>query len=452
MAKIYFHFRLGNDDIPATFAPAGAETVEVPLIPNQHGLGHCIGTTIDELRQLGIAPTEIGVDFLLLGSAVLTVDKNVSRLDNSEDSWTRELALSLPVSNPALWTGVAPQIISALEFLTGDKWTLEFRARPGTRAILARPPSQPTNLGIDCISLLSGGLDSFIGAIDLLSAGQRVLFVSHSAVGTDSGRQRHLVNALGNQFLNNQPFHLRASIRLQSAHLDNRKKEDTERSRSFLFYSIAAIAASACPAVNRIVVPENGFISLNVPLEELRLGSLSTRTTHPFLIARISEIFTAVGIRAALSNPYQFKTKWEMVRECANHNFLAAEIAGTISCSSPNNARIHYGTHQCGYCVPCIIRRASLVNNIIPDTTQYGIANLNAQTLPSNKKSGEHIRGFQAAILRLNNSRLRASVYVHESGPLNDYPQSYDEFAGVYLRGMQEVSTLLIGVNTRPHA
>jgi 7-cyano-7-deazaguanine synthase in queuosine biosynthesis len=452
MARIHFHFRLGNDDIPAPVAPAGVEVVEVALIPNQHGLGHCIGTTIDELRELGVSPTEVGVDFLLLGSAVLTVDKNVSRLSNAEDSWTRELAVSLPVSNPALWAGVAPQITKALAFLTGDRWTLEFRARPEARAILARPPIPAATLGIDCISLLSGGLDSFIGAIDLLSGRNRVLFVSHSAVGTDSGRQRQLVNALKIQFPDNQPTHLRASIRFQSAHLDDREKEDTERSRSFLFYSIAALAATALPTVNRIVVPENGLISLNVPLEELRLGSLSTRTTHPFLVARMNEIFAAVGIRATLANPYQFKTKGEMVRECANHAFLAAELAGTISCSSPNNARIHYGTNQCGYCVPCIIRRASLLNNIIPDTTQYGIADLKAQSLPSDKKSGEHIRGFQAAILRLNNSRLRASIYVHECGPLSDHPKSYNEFAGVYLRGLQEVSSLLNGVNTRPHA
>jgi hypothetical protein len=379
------------------------------------------------------------------------VDKNVSRSHNAEDSWTRELTINLPVSNPELWTGAASQITKALAFLTGDRWTLEFRARPEARVILARPPIPAEALRVDCISLLSGGLDSFIGAIDLLSAGNRPLFVSHSAVGTDSGRQRQLVNALRTQFPNQHPTHLRASIRIQSGHLDDREKEDTERSRSFLFYSIAALAATAFPHATRIVVPENGLISLNVPLEELRLGSLSTRTTHPFLVARMNEIFASVGIRARLVNPYQFKTKGEMVRECTNHPFLAAQLATTISCSSPNNARIHYGTNQCGYCVPCIIRRASLLNNVIPDTTQYGITNLNAQNLPSDKKSGEHIRGFQATILRLNNSQLRASIYVHECGPLNDHPQSYAEFAGVYFRGIQEVSSLISGVNTRPH-
>jgi hypothetical protein len=30
-------------------------------------------------------------------------------------------------------------------------------------------------------------------------------------------------------------------------------------------------------------VPENGLIVINVPLDPLRLGAFSTRTTHPFL-------------------------------------------------------------------------------------------------------------------------------------------------------------------------
>ena len=42
-------------------------------------------------------------------------------------------------------------------------------------------------------------------------------------------------------------------------------------------------------------VPKNGLIALNVPLDQLRLGALSTRTTHPFYIARWNEL---VGILA----------------------------------------------------------------------------------------------------------------------------------------------------------
>lgn len=33
--------------------------------------------------------------------------------------------------------------------------------------------------------------------------------------------------------------------------------------------------------INELLVPENGLIALNVPLDETRVGSFSTRTTHP---------------------------------------------------------------------------------------------------------------------------------------------------------------------------
>ncbi len=431
--------------------PVATTSTEVQLIPNQHSLGHCLGSTIDQLSDLGLAPSEIGVDFLLLGSAILTADKNASRARYAEDSWTRELAISIPVSDPARWQAISDKLTQALAFLTGDRWTLEFRARPIAYVTLAPPRPSTAGTPIDTVSLFSGGLDSFIGAIDLLQQGRRVLLVSHSAVGSDSVRQRHLFASLEASYPG-ASYHLRGSIRFTAKHLGETIDENTERSRSFLFLALAVLAASALPDLSTITVPENGLISLNVPLEDLRLGSLSTRTTHPYFLARMNEILAALGIGARISNPYQFATKGEMVRNCRNHTLLATEVSKTISCSSPNNARIRYGTEQCGYCVPCLIRRASLYRNVIPDTTEYGITNLQAQPLASNQKVGEHVRAFQSAILRLASSPVRASVIAHESGPLNDYQGSYRQFGELYLRGMREVEALLQGVVTRPHA
>jgi 7-cyano-7-deazaguanine synthase in queuosine biosynthesis len=452
MPNVYFHFCLGQEDVRMPDVPEGTTATEVQLIPNQRSLGHCLGTTIDQLSDLNLAPSEIGVDFLLLGSAILTADKHASRARYAEDSWTRELALSLPVSDPARWQAVSAKLTQALGFLTGDRWTLEFRARPIAYVTLAPPP--PTTVGpiIDTVSLFSGGLDSFIGAVDLLQQGRRVLLVSHSAVGSDSVRQRHLFRALEAVYPG-ASHHLRGSIRFTAKHLGETTGENTERSRSFLFFALAVLAASALPTISVITVPENGLISLNVPLEDLRLGSLSTRTTHPYFLARMNEVMSALGLIARFANPYQFATKGEMVRDCRNRALLAQEVSQTISCSSPNNARIRYdGKEQCGYCVPCLIRRAALHQNVIPDTTEYGITSLQAQPLASDQKAGEHVRAFQSAILRLANSPIRASVIAHESGPLNDYQDSYSKFGDLYLRGMREVETLLQGVVTRPHA
>ena len=58
--------------------------------------------------------------------------------------------------------------------------------------------------------------------------------------------------------------------------------ESSTRSRSFLFIDFEIFALSGMGGVNVLQVPENGLIALNVPLDTLRVGSHSTRTTHPF--------------------------------------------------------------------------------------------------------------------------------------------------------------------------
>ena len=68
--------------------------------------------------------------------------------------------------------------------------------------------------------------------------------------------------------------------------------------------------------VVELLIPENGFISLNIPLTPLRVGTFSTRTTHPLFISQMQDILDALGINVRLSNPYQFKTKGEMLHEC----------------------------------------------------------------------------------------------------------------------------------------
>ena len=58
------------------------------------------------------------------------------------------------------------------------------------------------------------------------------------------------------------------------------------RGRSFNFLAMAMLGLSVVQRINgndinKIFIPENGYISLNPPLTRRRIGSLSTRTTHP---------------------------------------------------------------------------------------------------------------------------------------------------------------------------
>ncbi|MBF4436709.1 hypothetical protein ERJ77_19865, partial [Vibrio anguillarum] len=94
------------------------------------------------------------------------------------------------------------------------------------------------------------------------------------------------------------------------------------RGRSFNFLAMAVLGISALRSANdntsikTIIVPENGYISINPPLTRRRIGSHSTRTTHPNFLQRLEELLRRTGFDVKFVNPYQFKTKGEMLAEC----------------------------------------------------------------------------------------------------------------------------------------
>lgn len=52
------------------------------------------------------------------------------------------------------------------------------------------------------------------------------------------------------------------------------------------------------------------------------MGTSSTRTTHPHYMALFQELLNLIEIPVRLVNPYQFKTKGEMLLECKNQTFV----------------------------------------------------------------------------------------------------------------------------------
>ncbi len=229
--------------------------------------------------------------------------------------------------------------------------------------------------------------------------------------------------------------------------------EDSTRGRSFLFFATGALAGNGFGQPCRLFAPENGLIALNVPLDQLRLGSLSTRTTHPFYIARWNELLKRLGIPVTIENPYWDKTKGEMVVECANPSLLKRAIPERLSCSSPTKGRWQgHGIEHCGFCLPCLIRRAAIkAGTSATDPTTYTLADLHSEPLNSTQAEGAQVRSFQLAIARLAKRPNLAPILIYKSGPLSDEsPDRRAALAGVYLRGMQEVGKLLANVKTTP--
>ena len=311
------------------------------------GVGYFGTDLINKILSAGISPNEKIWDFNTIALSVAAADNSLSRR-RSPDGWTRQIDLTIHLCDPNTWDPVKLKLEKTLRFLTGDFWNLTFLSDG------VRHPSATTlqNYDIDCICMLSGGVDSLAGAIDLVTDGKKPAFISQTVRG-DAETQRYYAENIRS-----------ASPHFQWNH-NIKPKGETEgstRGRSIIFFAFAALASSAIPptedANTDVFVPENGFISLNVPLNSGRIGSFSTKTTHPVYLKGIQEIWNDVGINLTLRMPYQFKTKGEVLIECKNQQLLRDLIFRSVSCGK---YRV-YKMQHCGRCVPCLVRRAAFLS------------------------------------------------------------------------------------------
>jgi 7-cyano-7-deazaguanine synthase in queuosine biosynthesis len=340
-----------------------------------------------------------------------------------------------------------------LDFLTGDLWSLTFRPRTAEFEAIVTPRPLSGTSPFGCVSLFSGGADSLVGAIDLLTDGETPLFVSHAGDGPTSDAQNQCYRALRSHY-GVRPFNrLRVWTVFPDDLVAGVAKESTTRGRSFLFIALGMLAATGLEEPIRLHVPENGLIALNVPLDQLRLGSLSTKTTHPFYIACWNELIAHLGIAGRIVNPYSFKTKGEMVSACLAPELARQVLPDSLSCASPAKARWQgHGIEHCGYCVPCLIRRAALdaAWGSGNDPTRYTLSDLEARPLDSLQAEGKQVRSFQLAVARLQSRPTLAQLLIHKPGPLPNNSVDLRALADVYARGLREVGMLLENVQTTP--
>lgn len=320
---------------------------------------------------------DIYEDLLFIAISVFCSDKRVIR-GRFNDCWTRDLEINIPVIKIEKWNNVKEKLEKTLEFLSGDVWKINFRKsndkfRKNEKINKEKQPEYKYK----AVSLFSGGLDSFCGALKLMEDKISTCFVGFREYNSVSQRQSDLFNAIDKKYndINKQLLLFSVTpmlpLSIEGSKV-NTKVESTSRSRSFLFLAGAISVASMIGKDIPVYIPENGFIGINVPLTDSRNGSCSTRTTHAYFINSLNEILNDIGIKNKINNFYAFKTKGEIVEEFKSNSVFKKYAYMTISCSHPCLARYKkYKTPlNCGYCYPCLIRRASL-NKIGVDKTDY---------------------------------------------------------------------------------
>lgn len=386
-----------------------------------------VGTAlIKDILASGVAPSARSWDFLSLALAVNAAD-NVLERAPSPDGWTRQIELEVVLYEPEPYQVLAKEIEQALRFLTGDFWKLTFvdGGYPPPR------PKSPVRFDADCVCLLSGGLDSLVGALNLTEEGRRPLLVSQTAKG-DKETQSLFATGLGG---NERHLQWNQNIRPKVEDI-----EGSTRGRSIGFFAFAAVAADHLATVSpdlpspiEVFVPENGLISLNVPLNPGRVGSLSTKTTHPVFMGRLRKLWAALGIPAVLHLPYAAKTKGEMMAECKVPDVLAKVATQATSCGR----FVRNGYKHCGRCVPCLVRRASFIRAGIEDDTTYVYPMLRGAQLDNDPND---IGAVAAAVLKVEQNGVR----VFAAGQLAfAEPSRRREFEGVVQRGLAELGVLM---------
>ncbi|MFJ2408453.1 Qat anti-phage system QueC-like protein QatC [Pseudomonas sp. NPDC087814] len=361
-------------------------------------------------------------DFLSIALSVVAADFTDLRA-KSADAWTRQISLEIAVQDPMFWNTQSRALEAALRFLTTDQWALAFH--PGGFG----PPAQMQALHPveDSVVLLSGGLDSLIGAIDLVEQGIKPYAVSQIVRG-DGEKQDLFARSLR---LNR--------IGLNHVARSPGQQEPSQRARSIVFLAFGLAVATSLDRYHRgetvpLYICENGFIAINPPLTMSRVGSLSTRTAHPEYLGRLQQVFDAADINVEVRNPYALVTKGEMMVGCRNQDLLKQHAVASTSCGRFQR----FGYKHCGRCVPCQVRRASFKRwSSLRDQTEYVHDNLNKDDLQHGRF--EDVRSVGMALANVAQNGFEEWLGHSLFSPFIHDRQGYSQMLA---RGLDELGVL----------
>lgn len=389
--------------------------------------------TLDSLFSKPDHPTKEVCSFLNMALAVFAADKLVQR-KLSKDVWTRNISISVPVSKNTL---PAKKIITGcLSFLTGDEWSVQFR--PSKLRKLGRCFYED-NFEPDAVCLFSGGLDSLIGAVDLLENNQKLILIGHHDYSLTASVQKTLYVLLSQYYGKDRVRLEQFEVKILNA------TEVTTRSRSFLFITLGLAVASSFGKHIPLYIPENGFMGINVPLTSGRLGSYSTRTTHPLYFDMLRSSLSASNILHDLINPYRHLSKGNTLHQCKNKRLLKKLYLQTISCAHPTAGRWKgFRAGNCGYCFPCLVRRSSLNTVGLDDPKDYLFDSIgNSTVIEEGGPKAVALQSILLGVYKYMNQQTNPITEVLKTGSLGTHGSELIQYASAFQNGISEIFDLI---------
>lgn len=306
-------------------------------------------------------------DAFLVAAAVEFCDRTKPR---PTQGWGRYFKLRIPVHDPERWIqdDVSKALLDALEFLTGDSWSIEFYVRKNS----VEPPRQGQfNLDrkISAVIPFSDGLDSCSAArLAAQEWGTRLVRVR---LGTKNFFPDGIMRKI-------EPF---TAVPYKVRRHKNFNTESSARSRSFKFSLISGIAAYLSGAC-KIIVPESGLGAFGPSLVPVGHAYPDYRS-HPRFGRKMENfLYSLLEFKGHYDYPYIWNTKGETLTQFIEISHEADTWTKTRSCWQQNRqVSINGKARQCGICAACMLRRLSIhAADQIEPSDAYVWENLGART------------------------------------------------------------------------
>jgi 7-cyano-7-deazaguanine synthase in queuosine biosynthesis len=265
--------------------------------------------------------------------------------------------MCVPVSEPDRWSTLGNALTETLDYLSGDRWSFQFcKAESHLEEVpLSFDPNQDMG-NPDVLCMLSGGLDSLCAAVEAVHAGDHPLLIGHEPAPHIKRRRDDLVHALRTRFTSWQFPDVSASIHRVGP---GDPPETTHRTRSFLYASLGVVFASRL-GIRQVLLPDNGVVSVNLPINGQLVGTLASRSTHPKFIRLLNDfVGQLLPTGPVVHNPLWSRTRTETL-DVLKTAGAADLIALTNSCA--RSRRLKSDQDHCGTCSQCVDRRFATVS------------------------------------------------------------------------------------------
>jgi hypothetical protein len=148
----------------------------------------------------------------------------------------------------------------------------------------------------------------------------------------------------------------------------------------------------------------------------------------------------SVGIPTDLVNPFQYVTKGEMLAQSRNPALLRTLLPYSISCAHPVASRWKKDRQgNCGYCFPCLMRRAALHSVGWDEGHQYLYDVLKQPEVLASRARGADLRSL-LYLLSQQQCVPNPHQLLWQTGPLPVGPEDMPQLINLVERGLVEIS------------